>query len=137
MSYLDDDPGAARPDLPNIVPMVEIFLFLLLAAMTGLAGSARQLDVRLAEAAAADKPSRPAPRPLRVSITAGDELRVGGHPVTDAELADRLAGLAPNTVVVVSADRKASVEVLARVFGLCKQAGRPYRLSVNLPEGRP
>jgi biopolymer transport protein ExbD len=122
MHYLDDEssPGTA---LPNILPYVELFLFILLALLAGAAGTNdHEFIVQLARVQSASPSERPSVL-LKVTVTAAGEYRVWGKPVDAAGMRSRVASLKPGATVVIEADGDAKNKDIAVVKSAAYKAG--------------
>ena len=120
MHYLDDHRPAGT--LPNVVSLIDVFLFILLAQMAGTAGTSPELPVELAQVrTAAPADERPAEL-LRVIVTDAGEYRVDGAALNAAEMRSRIQRLSSRTRVVVEADRDARHSAVAQVLSAAHEA---------------
>lgn len=120
----------------NVTPMVDIVLVLLVIMMVSanfIASESMEVDLPKASNGART-PSTPA----MVSVKADGAYGWGDVPVTDAELATRLAGAkAENADVnlVISADGDARHSAVVKVIDLAKAAGiSHYAIGVVRPD---
>ncbi len=117
--------------LPNVLAMVDVFLFLLLVTMG--AGSARNtgtLEAHLAEVARASGDATSS-RLFKVTVRADGTYRVWGKATRPDEVKELLGGLRPGTIVMVAADRDSRHAAVAEVISYAQEAGHPCVLEVQ------
>lgn len=107
----------------NVTPMVDIVLVLLVIMMvTATYIVAQSFNVDLPKTATSDEP---APSPAVVTLAKNDQLSFNDVPVSEAQLRERLADAAkaPDTNLVISADRDVKHGSVMHVIDLAKLAG--------------
>ena len=108
----------------NVTPMVDVVLVLLVIMMvTATYIVAQSFNVDLPKTATADDPAQ---SPAVITLAKGDKLFWNDEPVTEAQLASKLAGEAtahPDGSVVISADQDVRHGAVMHAIDLAKVAG--------------
>jgi biopolymer transport protein ExbD len=122
---------------PNVVPMIDILLVLLIAAILGLLPKWKvevQLPVPVAE------PSAPADAPrIVLSVAPGPTYSVNSQPIPRDELIPRLAAIydgRPDKVLFIDAARSVPYRDVFWVYGAVKSAGVLVTAIVSPETGR-
>lgn len=109
---------------PNVVPMIDILLVLLIAAILGLLPTWR-VDVQLPVPSAEPSTESSAP-PIVLSIAPGPTYSVNAQPIPRDELIPRLAAIyddRPDKVLFIDAARAVPYRDVFWVYGAVRSAG--------------
>ncbi len=135
MRFLKDD-GGIGTGLPNVLALVDVFLFLLLATVGGAtARNLETLDIRLAKvpkSAGTDVPTKL----FKVLVKADGTYRVMKKPIDLAEVRAKVGRLRPGTIVMVAADRDARHADVAVVISSAQEFGLTCVLQVEKEAAR-
>ena len=108
-----------RMDTINVIPFIDIMLVLLAIVLTTATFLVEgRLDIRLPKADAAAKPETT--QRVEIAIGREGEYYLDAAPVTIEPLAERLAGLDPQTAIVLRVDAQARFERFVAVADLLK-----------------
>jgi biopolymer transport protein ExbD len=121
--------GRASRDEPeiNLIPFIDVLLVVLIFLMLSTTYS-RFTEMQLRLPVADTETQREQPRQVSVSVTAAGAYTIGGTPLADrsvAALATALGHAAdgPDSVVVISADAKATHQDVVAVMEAARRAG--------------
>jgi biopolymer transport protein ExbD len=116
----DDSLGTS---LPNVVPMVEIFAFLLFVTMGTAAAQQQELATRLARVKAATVSDRPSPK-MFVQISGAGTYRVQGRDLSLVEMEKQMRDTAAATRVIVEPVPETAWQSVADVLSAARAARR-------------
>jgi len=117
--------------LPNAYPMIEVFLFLILALIGGAAGATKTQKVELP---GSPSPEQPVPRPVVVTVTRDGAYYLGQQAFAMDELVGRLTRQAAQTPILIKADVKAEVGPVLALIGALKAKKREPVVAVQKEE---
>lgn len=121
MSFWEEKPHDSS--LPNILPLVEVSLFLVTALIANAAsGTMGELLVAPATVTEAQRRGEAAPV-LRISVQADGSYLDWGDPISANELKAKIGGLPPSARVEIVPDKAATSQAIAPVMSAAYARG--------------
>ncbi|MEW6695714.1 MAG: biopolymer transporter ExbD [Pseudomonadota bacterium] len=118
-----DDDGELMSEI-NMIPLIDVMLVLLIVFLITIPVMQHAVPVELPRAASA--PQAPLPQAIRLAVDAEGRYLWNETPLSDAELAARLAEVAaqePQPAVQLHGDRAVRYERVAQVLAAAQRAG--------------
>jgi len=111
-----------RIDSINVIPFIDIMLVMLAIVLTTATFIVEgRLEIRLPEAASRDAPRNT--HRLELAVNENGQIFIGAAPTTLAELEAHLAGLEPETPIVLRVDAESRFAGFVAVVDLLKARG--------------
>lgn len=107
---------------PNVVPMIDVLLVLLIIYMIAGLTMMRHLNVQLPE----NRAGSPSDAPIVLTVSPGPQYAVNGAPIPATELQARLAAIfapRPEKILFVDAHRRVNYQAVIDVFDAVGGAG--------------
>src|SRR5688572_5965888 len=117
-----------QPVLPNAYPLIELFLFLVLALTGQAAGATKSMKV---EPPVSPQPGPSVLRPLRITIDSAGTYYLGQRAYSRDELLEHVKGLKENTPILIEADTRTQFGVVVELLAALRAANRDPLVAVR------
>jgi biopolymer transport protein ExbD len=110
---------------PNVTPMIDVLMVLLIIFMVIVPSSRKALDVQLPDPNPAPTTSTPSTQ-IVLEVLPGDQFTINKQPVSGPQLAQRLKELydpRPEKIIFVKGDPKVSYQAVIQAMDIARGAG--------------
>jgi len=117
--------GGGMSHEPNMTPMIDVMLVLLIIFMIIVPSSRKALDVQLPDPNPAPATSTPSTQ-IVLEVLPGDQFTINKQPVSGPQLAQRLKELydpRPEKIIFVKGDPKVPYQAVIQAMDIARGAG--------------